>query len=80
METMQAMQCNFLLERQGIDAASWSGHVPTWQVPAAATVWAQPLQLRRHTRALGFDTSPANRWHWRPDYEGIELGRCRHAS
>jgi len=46
-------------------------------VPAAATVYAQPLQLRRHGRVRGFDVSPANRWHWRPDYEGLELGLCR---
>jgi len=24
------------------------------------------------------DVSQANRWRWRPDYEGIELGQCRH--
>lgn len=46
-------------------------------VPASATLYCQPLQLRRAGTAAGLDVSAANRWHWRPDYEGIELGLCR---
>lgn len=46
-------------------------------VPASATLYCQPLQLRRAATATGLDVSAANRWHWRPDYEGIELGLCR---
>ena len=45
-------------------------------VPAAARVWCQPIQLRVGA-VLGFDCGQANRWRWRPDYEGVELGRCR---
>ena len=46
-------------------------------VPAAATVFCQPLQLRRAATAAGFDVAATNCWHWRPDYEGIELDLCR---
>lgn len=46
-------------------------------VPSSATVYCQPLQLRRATTAAGLDVRPANCWHWRPDYEGVELGLCR---
>lgn len=46
------------------------------QVPLSARVWCQPIQLRVG-RVAGFDCSQANRWRWRPDYEGLELGRCR---
>lgn len=45
-------------------------------VPLSARVWCQPIQLRVG-QVLGFDCSQANRWRWRPDYEGLELGRCR---
>lgn len=45
-------------------------------VPLSARVWCQPIQLRVG-QVLGFDCSQANRWRWRPDYEGMELGRCR---
>ncbi|KAL4447971.1 hypothetical protein ABPG75_005190 [Micractinium tetrahymenae] len=45
-------------------------------VPAAARVFCQPIQLRT-SRVLGWDCSQANRWRWRPDYEGLELGKCR---
>lgn len=47
-------------------------------VPLSARVWCQPIQLRVG-QVLGFDCSQANRWRWRPDYEGLELGRCRWA-
>lgn len=47
-------------------------------VPAAARVFCQPIQLRTST-VLGWDCSQANRWRWRPDYEGLELGKCRWA-
>ena len=45
-------------------------------------LFCQPLQLR-HAGTVpvdggaAVDVSAANRWHWRPDYEGIELGLCR---
>ena len=42
------------------------------QVPSAATVFCQPIQLRC-SNALGFNVEQANRWRWRPDYEGVEL-------
>ena len=46
------------------------------QVPSAATVYCQPIQLRC-ANALGFSVEQANRWRWRPDYEGIDLADCR---
>lgn len=48
------------------------------QVPLAARVWCQPIQMRVGG-VLGWDCAQANRWRWRPDYEGVELGRCRWA-
>jgi predicted RNA methylase len=45
-------------------------------VPAAATVYAQPIQLRLDT-VQSIDVQQVNRWRWRPEYEGLELGRCR---
>ena len=45
-------------------------------VPAAATVYCQPLQMRVG-QVAGFDMQQANRWQWRPDYEGIHLNLCR---
>jgi len=45
-------------------------------IPRAATVYAQPIQLRTH-EVSGFDFSQANRWRWRDDYEGINLELCR---
>ena len=45
-------------------------------LPASARVLVQPLQMRLET-AAGFDVRPANRWRWRPDYEGVQLERCR---
>ena len=45
-------------------------------VPAWATVYAQPLEMRLENCA-GLDITQANRWRWRPDYEGLELARCR---
>lgn len=43
------------------------------QVPMAATVFCQPIQMRTE-RVLGFDMAQANCWRWRPDYEGLDLG------
>lgn len=45
-------------------------------VPASARVYAQPIQMRLES-AAGFDVSQANRWRWRPDYEGVNLEECR---
>lgn len=42
----------------------------------AATVYCQPIEMRVGD-VLGFDMQQANRWQWRPDYEGLELGRMR---
>lgn len=44
-------------------------------VPCSAEVYAQPIQLRVNT-VKGLDVQQSNRWRWRPDYEGIELGKC----
>ena len=49
------------------------------QVPSAATVYCQPIQLRC-SNALGFSVEQANRWRWRPDYEGVELACNRSAA
>lgn len=59
-------------------------------VPARATVFAQPVEMRVDTIRCGsgsipeggddrytFDMSQANRWRWRPDYEGVNLEKCR---
>ena len=43
-------------------------------------VFVQPLQLRRVEKVHGFDMSATNQWHWRPDYEVVELAQCRCAS
>jgi hypothetical protein len=40
-------------------------------------VFVQPLQMRRVGRVQGFDMSATNQWHWRPDYEVVELAQCR---
>ena len=48
------------------------------QVPSAATVYCQPIQIRC-SNALGFSVQQANRWRWRPDYEGVELACNRSA-
>ncbi|KAK9803026.1 hypothetical protein WJX72_005333 [[Myrmecia] bisecta] len=45
-------------------------------VPASATVHCQLIQMRIG-RVKGLDMQAANRWQWRPDYEGIELTHCR---
>ncbi|KAK9917705.1 hypothetical protein WJX75_007354 [Coccomyxa subellipsoidea] len=45
-------------------------------VPMAATVYCQPIQMRTQ-RVLGFDMAQANRWRWRPEYEGLDLGHIR---
>ena len=42
----------------------------------AATVYCQPIQMRTE-RVLGFDMAQANRWRWRPEYEGLDLGHIR---
>ena len=42
----------------------------------AATVYCQPIEMRVG-KVLGFDMQQANRWQWRPDYEGLELGQMR---
>ena len=44
-------------------------------------MYCQPIQLRCDN-ALGFRVEQANRWRWRPDYEGVELAcnRCAPAS
>ena len=47
------------------------------QVPSAATVFCQPIQMRTGlVRGLNFEQ--ANMWRWRADYEGIDLSldRC----
>lgn len=45
-------------------------------LPAAATVYCQPLQMRIG-QVASFDMQQANRWQWRPDYEGMQLNECR---
>ena len=44
--------------------------------PASARVFCQPIQFRLDS-ACGVDVRPLNRYSWRPDYEGVELGRIR---
>lgn len=43
-------------------------------VPCMAEIYAQPIQMRLD-QVEGFDVQQANRWKWRPDYEGVELGK-----
>ena len=45
-------------------------------IPASARVFCQPIQFRLDS-ACGVDVRPLNRYSWRPDYEGVELGRIR---
>ena len=45
-------------------------------VPAAATVFCQPLQMRIGEVA-GCNMEQINKWQWRPDYEGMDLAHCR---
>ena len=45
-------------------------------IPARARVFCQPIQMRV-TRACGVDVEGLNRYNWRPDYEGHDLGRIR---
>lgn len=45
-------------------------------VPCSATVYCQPIEMRLDS-FNGFDLQQANRWRWRPDYEGLELAKCR---
>ncbi len=42
------------------------------QVPCAATVYCQPIQMRC-SNALGYNVEQTNQWRWRPDYEGLDL-------
>ena len=42
----------------------------------AARVYCQLIQ-RRHASVCGVDMRGANRYHWRPDYEGVDLQDCR---
>ncbi len=46
------------------------------QVPMAATVYCQPIQMRTE-RVLGFDMAQANQWRWRNEYEGLDLAHIR---
>ena len=39
-------------------------------------LFPQALQMRLG-QVVGFDMQQANRWQWRPDYEGINLSKCR---
>ena len=45
-------------------------------LPMGATVYAQPIQMRVDD-VRGFDFAHANRYRWRSEYEGVELGECR---
>ncbi len=47
------------------------------QVPSAATVFCQPIQMRTGS-VHGLNFEQANMWRWRADYEGIDLSlqRC----
>ena len=46
------------------------------QVPSAATVFCQPIQMRTgNVHGLIFEQ--ANTWQWRADYEGIDLPEQR---
>lgn len=45
-------------------------------VPCRAEVYAQPIQMRIE-EVRGFNVRQANRWRWRPDYEGVELGKSK---
>lgn len=47
-------------------------------VPSSATVYCQVIEMRTGC-VQGFDLSQLNRYRWRPDYEGHELGGCRSA-
>ena len=44
-------------------------------VPCRAEVFAQPIQMRVNTVLGDIDVQQTNRWRWRADYEGVELGR-----
>jgi SAM-dependent methyltransferase len=43
-------------------------------VPAAARLFVQPIELRVGS-VCGVNVEPLSRFEWRPDYEGLELGR-----
>lgn len=47
-------------------------------VPCRAEVYAQPIQMRVDS-THGLDVQQANRWRWRADYEGVELGKNKDA-
>jgi hypothetical protein len=42
-------------------------------------VHCQLIQMRTED-VMGFDMRQANRWRWRPDYEGINLNHMRCAA
>ena len=44
-------------------------------VPCRAEVFAQPIQMRVDTVLGDIDVQQTNRWRWRADYEGLELGK-----
>ena len=52
-------------------------------VPASAVVYAQVIEMRHAEVACGpdprfrFDLAAANRWRWRPEYEGVDLDKRR---
>ena len=46
-------------------------------VPCRAEVFAQPIQMRVDTVLGDVDVRQTNRWRWRADYEGVELGKIR---
>ena len=46
-------------------------------VPCRAEVFAQPIKMRVDTVLGDIDVRQTNRWRWRADYEGIELGKIR---
>jgi predicted RNA methylase len=48
-------------------------------VPCRADVFAQPIQMRTHMVHGDIDVQQANRWRWRADYEGVELGKNKSA-
>ncbi len=45
-------------------------------IPAAARVFCQPIQFRLES-VCGVGVQNLNSYHWRPDYEGLELGRIK---
>ena len=56
--------------RESADFISGAG------APWRRRLYCQPIQMRLGAVA-GFDMAQCNRWQWRPDYEGLELGTMR---